>query len=530
MFYSAAHKCLIYDHASPGQVCATIPGARQLSDTKVAVPTDLHSLQIARLLNLPAPPIMEMSGYDWPMEPGKRPYTHQRHMANFHVLHPRGFNLGEMGVGKSLSVLWAADYLMRMGVIQRCLIISPLSTLRRVWADEIMRNFLGRRTSIILHGSHAQRVERLAEKHDFYIVNHDGLAVGTTGAGHHSMGDFAGGIQQRADINLIIADECSAYKDNGSRRTKVLKKTIGDKSYIWLLSGTPTPQAPTDAYALAKIVGGLPGESFYSFQNRTMRKITNFKWAPRSDSAAVVAKALSPAIRYSREECIDLPECVVETRDVPLSPTQEKAYKDLKKNLQVSINQGQTITAVNEAVVRLKLIQIACGAVYGHDREVHKTDAAPRISVLKEVIDEAGAKILVFAPFTAVVDMLYSELRSTYGTAAVARVYGQTGQKARDDIFIRFDQDPELRIIVCDPQTMSHGLNLQAANTTVWFGPTDRLETYDQANARMTRPGQKNKMLIVRLASTPVEREIYKRLEQKQSLQGAILTLVEEDR
>jgi len=531
MFYSPQHRVIVYDHPFPGQVVASIPGAKQLTDTKVAVPDDLHSLQIARLLNLPAPPLLDMMQYDWPSLPGRTPFAHQRHMASFHALHPRSFNLSQMGTGKTLSCLWAADFLMRVGAVQRCLIISPLSTLVRVWQDEIIRNFTGRRTSTILHGDRDRRIARLGDKHDFYIVNHDGISIGSGTAGPRStVGDFAALLRDRDDIDLVIADECSAYKDARTRRTMVLKAVIEKKPYVWLLSGTPTPQSPTDAYSLAKLVGNLPGESFRSFQGRTMRKITEYKWAPRVDASAIVHKALQPAIRYSRAECIDLPECLIETRDVALSPTQDKAYKDLKKNFRVVLGEGKAVTAINEAVLRLKLIQIACGAVYGPDREVHKTDAAPRVSVLKEVIAEAGAKILVFAPFTAVVEMLYKELRSEYGSGAVARVYGGTSQGQRNEIFRAFEQEAEPRIIVADPGTMSHGLSLIAADTTIWFGPTDRNEIYEQANARMARPGQKNTMLIVRLTSTPAEREIFKRLADRSSMQGAILTLVEEDR
>lgn len=531
MIFSRAHNVVVYRHPAPEQVCAAIQGARRVNGEHVAVPATLFSLQLARVLGLPVPNLLDLSEYDWPMQPGRQPYAHQKYMASFMALHPRSFNLSEMGTGKTLAALWAADYLMQQGAVKKALILSPLSTLKRVWDDEIFRNLCGRRTVSILYGTREERLAKLKQDVDFYVINHDGLAIGTKRAPREMiLGPVARAIQEREDIDLIIGDEASAYKDATTERSKVLMRVVAEKPYIWLLSGTPTPNSPTDAYSLAKLAGGLPGESFRSFQAKTMTKITQFKWLARSNASEIVRKALSPAVRFSREECIDLPECVVETRDVELSPTQQTAYKALKKDLQVVLGQGRVVTAVNEASLRIKLLQIECGAVYGEQREVHKTDAAPRLTVLKEVIDEAGAKIIVFAPFTSVVDMLYLALKETYGEETVARVYGSTSQSSRAEIFRRFESESEPRIIVADPGTMSHGLTLVAASTIVWFGPTDRLETYAQANARIHRPGQTRKTLIVRLASTAIVREIYKRLEEKQSLQGVILKLAEGDR
>lgn len=531
MIFSKAHNALVYDHPDPQKIAASIAGAVAINGSKVAIPATLFNLQLAGIVGLPLPPFMEMMGYDWPIQPGRKPYTHQKYMANFMAMFPRSFNLSDMGTGKTSALLWAADFLMRQGAIHKVLVLSPLSTLKRVWDDEIFRTFVNKRKSTILHGSRHDRLERLHRDVDFYILNHDGLGIGTSRVSNKMvLGPIATHIKDRQDIDLVIIDEASAYKDGATLRSRILRQVLQHKPYIWLASGTPTPNAPTDAWSLARLVGNLQGESFQGFRGRTMLQISQFKWIPRTNASNIVRTVLTPAVRFSREECIDLPECVVETRDVELSPTQDKAYKELKKELKVTLGGGRVITAVNEAVLRMKLIQIACGAVYGQNREVLKTDCGPRLNVLKEVIDEAGAKVLVFAPLTSVVNLLYQELGQEYGSGAVARIYGDTSPKSRNEIFAAFETEEDPRIIVADPGTMSHGLTLVRANTIVWFGPTDKGETYDQANARINRPGQVNKMLVVRLASTPVEREIYRRLAEHQAMQGAVLKLVEEDR
>lgn len=534
MIFSRAHNVVVYDHQDPGIIVGAIAGARKLSETRVAVPADLFSMQLARVLGLPIPDLLTLNGYDWPIQRDRKPFAHQKYMASFVVAHPKAFNLSDMGTGKTLATLWAADYLMQQGVVHKAVILSPLSVLS-VWDDEIFRNLCGRRKATILHGEAQKRLDRLRLDVDFYLLNHDGLKVGSSWVARGSrgremkLGQLISTIIARKDIDLVIVDEFTAYKEWATRRTKIMARLAAEKPYVWLLSGTPTPQAPTDAYAPARIVGNLESESLRSFKSRTMRQVSTFKWLPTIGSADIVRKALAPAVRFSRAECIDLPECVIETRDVEMSPTQEKAIKDIKKDLRALVGKG-AITAINEAALRTKLIQIACGAVYGENHEAHRTDAAPRIKVLKEVIDEAGAKILVFVPFTSCVDMLYAVLKEGYGEKAVARIYGDTAQGTRAEIFRQFETASEPRIIVADPSTLSHGVTLVAANTIVWYGPTDRGEIFHQANARINRPGQKNRMLIIQLVSTAIEREIFRRLAAREALQGSILRLVEEER
>ena len=98
----------------------------------------------------------------------------------------------------------------------------------------------------------------------------------------------------------------------------------------------------------------------------------------------------------------------------------------------------------------------------------------------------------------------------------------------RNKIFGEFRNTAEPRILLADPATMSHGLTLVEAATVVWFTPTDRTELYIQANARINRPGQKRSTSVVQIVSTPIEREIFRRLESNQSLQGVLLGMVRE--
>lgn len=526
MLYSAAHNACVYrlPPVQVAQIGNCVPEARLLSAECVAVPCTVSNMQTMLKLGLKTTsPILHK--YDWPHSPlkFKDPFLHQKVMAAFLTLNPRAFNLSDMGTGKTLAVLWALDFLMKQGIVKKALILSPLSTIYRVWEDEIFTHFLSTRRASILYGDRNKRLSRLSEAADFYIINHDGLGVGASkGNRGVVLGDLARAIKENPDINAIVVDEGSVYKDSGTQRYRVLRATLQNKPYVWWLTGTPVPVEPTNAWSQARAVRPDYQESLMSFRDRTMMRISQFKWVPKHGSTEIAASILTPAIRFKRDECIDLPECMVETRDVELSPAQKKAYDELKKTLKTEVGKGQ-ITAINEATLRLKLIQIACGAVYGPDHEVNKVDCAPRVAVLREVIEQVEHKLLIFAPLTSVINLLFHELKNDY---EVERITGNVSAKKRGEIFGAFQSGDNLRIIIADPRTMAHGLTLTRANTIIWYGPTDQPEIYQQANARINRPGQRNQMLVVRLAATPVEREIYRRLDHRESMQGLILDLV----
>jgi SNF2 family DNA or RNA helicase len=241
-----------------------------------------------------------------------------------------------------------------------------------------------------------------------------------------------------------------------------------------------------------------------------------------------VKKLLSPAVRFAIEDCVDLPPTTTQTREVALSAEQDKAMKDLKKNLQLQLSQG-VISAANEAVLRLKLIQIACGAVYDSSHVAHYLDATPRLNELLEVIEESARKTIIFAPLTSVVELLHTKL-TKMTKHKVSLIHGGVTSNARAQIFQDFQDGGagSAHLLVADAGTMSHGLTLTAATTICWYGPSERTEVYLQANKRIARPGQQFPTTIVQLASTPTEREIYKRLANNENMQGVMLKLAEE--
>lgn len=525
-YHDAKRNLLIYKPVDLDRMLKVIPEAKRVNDL-VAVPRTLYNSQLLRWLDYPITPIMD--GYDWPCHPSIKPLPHQKVMANFMVTHPRCFNLSDMGTMKTLATLWAADWLMSQFPKGQChaLIVAPLSTLRRVWGDTVFKNFLGRRTFQIVHGSAKQRALQLEQPADFYIINFDGVGLGASTRPKIELRGLSRILADRTDIQIVIVDEASAYRDSRTKRSRIARMVFGERSYVWLLTGTPTPNAPTDAYGLGKLVNNAFGKSFTTFQAQTMIRLSQFKWVPQRDGYEKARELLRPSIRYDIKDVWDGPEMTTQQREVELTDEQVKALTALKRNLALRLESGATIDVVNEAALRLKFLQISLGAVYDADHKAHETGAEPRLQELEDVIEQAPGKLLVFAPLTSVVNMLYSRLHANH---ACEIVNGNTSQKDRDRIFQDFQQSEQPRILIADPGTMAHGLNLWMAQTVVWYGPTDRTELYLQANKRAHRPGQRYPVTVVQLTSTPLEREIFGRLDRNETMQGLLLQMVREDR
>ena len=255
---------------------------------------------------------------------------------------------------------------------------------------------------------------------------------------------------------------------------------------------------------------------------RTMQKLSMWKWVPKPGAHQEVRKLLNPAIRYDIKDVWDGPELTTQQRHVPLTAEQTAHMRDLKRQMQTEVSKGVMITPANEAAMRAKFIQISLGAIYDAKHDSHRIDSAPRIAELRNVIEETDGKVLILAPLTNVVKMLNTELKEH--TREV--VNGETSPKERSRIFNEFQAGDNPRLLIADPGVLAHGLDLWKAKVVCWYGPTDKVEQYLQANKRAHRPGQRYPVTVVQLTSTPTEREIFRRIASNESLQGVLLNMV----
>lgn len=453
---------------------------------------------------------MSLSNYQWP-----GPYTpmsHQIETTRFMADNPRSFVLNDMGTGKTASALWAIDYLIEHGYIEKALIVAPLSTLERVWRDEAFKLITHRRVQL-LYGAAQKRKEAYERDWDIGVVNYDGLPI------------LAKHIATDSKLNCILVDEATAYRNSNIARFDLMERLSERMDYFWLMTGTPTPQAPSDAYGLAKILrNGLAPKFFGSFRRATMFEARPHRWVPKPDGYEKAFRILQPAIRYRKEECIDLPPMTIQGWDIDLSKQQRTAYKYMQKKMKLEFSHsGGHITAVNAADKINKLRQIACGVIRDTKAgEYLVLDHKPRLEATLEAIEHASAKTIVVVPFKGIINHLAYEIGQHY---SVGLINGDVSTKRRNQLVTEFMNTPKPHVLLVHPRVMAHGLTLTAADTMVFYAPIYSNEENQQIIQRINRPGQTRKMTVVQLGATGIEWQMYNTIDKRAEGEARLLNL-----
>jgi SNF2 family DNA or RNA helicase len=188
---------------------------------------------------------------------------------------------------------------------------------------------------------------------------------------------------------------------------------------------------------------------------------------------------------------------------------------------------GTQVSAVNAAAGLNKLLQISGGAVYTDKREVIEFDISTRLKALDEVIEETEQKVIVFVPYRHTIEVVARHL--TDNNVSIAIIQGDVSATQRAQIINMFQTMDEPRVLVVQPQSASHGVTLTRADTVVFWSPVMSVETYLQCIARMDRVGQINKMTVVHLQGSEVEKKMYAMLQGKVDMHTKLVDLYREE-
>jgi SNF2 family DNA or RNA helicase len=505
------NKVLVVRTRNPKRITTAIPKSTEMEQqgdiTAVAVHWGLKEAQALKTLGIKKVPSPIDKDYDWPgIYP---PMAHQRETASFLTLHPRSFCFNEQGTGKTASAIWAADYLLNIGAINRVLVICPLSIMQAAWQNDLFK-FAVHRGVNIAYGDRNKRKAIINGPAEFIVINFDGVGI------------VADDIKN-AGFDLIIIDEANAYKNPRTERFKTLRRILTPDTWLWMMTGTPAAQSPLDAYGLAKLC--VPTNTpllFTSYRDMVMYQLTRFKWIPKPNAEQVVHDMLQPAIRFEKKDCLDLPDMTYTSRFAPLSAQQAKYYKQLKKDMLISAA-GEDISAVHAASNINKLLQISCGAVYTDTGSVIEFDVSDRLNAVLDVIEEASHKVLIFIPYTHAIMLLKDFLDKQHITNDI--INGYVNVSKRNEIFKRFQEEDNPKVLLIQPQAAAHGVTLTAANVVIWYAPVTSSEIYLQANSRAHRQGQKNPVTVVHIEGSPVETKLYSALQSKLDFHERIIDL-----
>jgi len=495
----------------------TVKQKRRVAEGVWAFPFEERTVQMVRQFSgvyVPAP-IEEL--YDWPIEQGWKPMSHQIDIAQFLTTHRRAFNLSGIGTGKTKSTFWALDYLMSNGDIRKALIVAPKSTISYVWGREIYKNYRRRRVAV-LTGPVKKRVHDLRNSGaDVVVANHDAL---------RHMHEYLA----TAGFDAFVIDESTAIKTYSAARSKAFRdivKRAGDP-FVWLLSGAPMPQSPMDMYGQAKVVcpDRIPPTKS-AFEDETMYRINPMIVKPRPGAEEKIYKWIAPcSIRYALEDCEDIPPTHFVPVDVEQTEQQRTIIADMLTKAEHELAEGK-ITAVNAAAKLNKILQVAAGAVIYTDshneRDAVFIDCDPRFDALDDMLDASTDPFLVFTPWIATMRRVREWLEKS-GRKFVF-VNGNTPDRER---LAAFDavQAGECDGLLANADTMAHGITLTRAHQMLWWGYSPRVETYIQTIGRVRRKGQTKKQNVFNLFSTEQERVMYAGIQGGISAQETLLDMI----
>lgn len=452
-----------------------------------------------------------LSQYEFPAS--KPAFAVQRTTVAMMTTNPRDYVLNGIGTGKTRCTLWAFGYLKRMGLATKLLVAATISTLHRVWARELTFEF-PYLTYVVVYGDKAKRLKLLARDVDVYIINHDGVGVL-----EHELG-------ARPDIDAIAIDELAVYRNGKAKRTQIMRSLAATRYWVWGLTGSPRPKSITDIWGQASIVTPWTIPKYFShFRQALQYREGPFKWVDRDGAEEKGFKALQPSVRFALSDVTELPEKVMQYVEVPLGKDQKRVY-DAMRGKALALIGSQQIDALNAGAVLQKLLQIALGWVYTRDGQTIHLDNEERIQTIVDYVDACTQKVLVFVPFKSALSGISAAFKANDIEHCV--VSGDVKLKVRNEYFNAFQDTTQYKAILAHPGCMSHGLTLTAADTVIWGGPVTSLETFQQANGRITRIGQMFKQLIAMVGGTRVEHKLYTLLGTNETLQNKLLSLVEE--
>ena len=416
------------------------------------------------------------------------------------------------GLGKTSITLAMFDILRRQGLARRLLIVCPLRVLYEVWPEEVeLWDEFQHLRVVLLHGKDKDKA--IHRDADIYVVNFDGLEW------LESKGRL-----KVINPDVLVVDESTKLKNTRTRRFKSVKPMLNKFKRRYILTGTPSPNGLLDLFgqifildqgvALGRYISHYRAEYFDNF---------GFDWMPRKDTQQRVSKRLEHMVISFGDENIELPQLVENDVWVELPPAARKTYDEMETILITQLTGGEVVKAVSKGVALGKCRQIANGGLYSYDDENNRHTTilhTAKLDAVVDLVDElSGQPALIAYEFQHELEQL---LKAFPG----ARWIGGGAKPMEVKTTIQMWNAGELQVLLGQPQSMGHGLNLQGGgDTVIWAGLTYNAEDYDQLIKRIHRSGNKHSHTYVHrvVAKNTVDAAILAALRFKDRTQAVLM-------
>ena len=405
----------------------------------------------------------------------------------------------DVGTGKTVISLTAADHALLNGDVKRWLVLAPLLVATDTWAAEPEQwEHLQHCNMAIACGDEKQRWDAINGDADIVVMNYENL--------QWLMSLFPRPRKGQPDplpFDGLICDEIDKLKDVSTNRFKDFRNRIKAFRKRIGLTGTLIPNKLTEAWGQTYIVDGGQsfGRSFYKWRQEHFypTDYNQRKWAPFPNTRAYMIDTLKDLA--FRLRAVGLPEVVPETPHYMTLPDDVRdVYAELERHLFIEVEDDKgklrKIDAANSAVLSGKLQQICSGFSYVDKTKEAVWHSTERFEWLAGLIERLGGKqLLMFYHFNEERDEL---LRRYPGLPYLGG--GVSNAKARQHIAAWNNGD--LPLMALHPASAGHGLNLQRSGahhiaflTMPWSGGL-----YKQVVGRLARRGQSAERIHVHTA------------------------------
>lgn len=444
------------------------------------------------------------------------PYGYQRYCIRRMVEQPYLGLFIDMGLGKTVSTLMAVKALKYDRLcVRKVLVIAPKKVAEATWTAEKDKWQQTRCLSMsLVLGSEKQRLEALSAHADIYVINRENIPW--------LVGLYSKKLEWPFD--MIVIDESSSFKNPRAKRFKALCKVLPRVNRLVELSGTPSPQGLEDLWSQVYLLdrGERLGGRFTQYRERyfypgAKNGYVVYNYTPKPGAKEAVMRKLSDiCVTMKADDYLDLPEMVEHPVPVKLSPKAEKDYRTMERDYVLQAEaEAEDITAASAAALTTKLLQIANGAVYDEDRGVHEIHEC-KLDAFSELVEALpDEQILVFYSFRH--DLTRIEARLDADGRKHRRLDGPEAVKEWNE--------GRAGILLAHPASAGYGLNLQGGgHHVVWFSPTWNYEQYVQANARLHRQGQKERVIVhLMTAEGTRDEDVLRALSKKEKAQEYVI-------
>lgn len=442
------------------------------------------------------------------------PHDYQKHSIEFILNNPYCGLFLDMGLGKTVTTLTAInDLKYDMFEISKTLVIAPLRVAEETWSTEIHKwNHLKHLTISKVLGSESNRKKALRQEADIYIINRENVCW------------LVAYLDSHFPFDMIVIDELSSFKSAKSQRFKSLRQIRPNIKRVVGLTGTPAPNGLIDLWPQIYLLdmGARLGKTISSYRENFFvpgrsngHVVFNYKLKD-SGEERIYEKISDICMSMKSEDYLQLPEKIDNYIDINFSDKLKSTYIEFEKTQVLRFMDSEEITAVNAAALTNKLLQFANGCLYDENlnvKEIHKL----KVDALDEIVDTANGKpVLVFYSYRHDLQNINKHLK---------KYKPRVLKKAKD---IEDWNKGEVQLLLAHPASAGHGLNLQAGgNIIVWYGHTWSLELYQQANARLHRQGQENRVIVHHLVSKgTMDEDVINALSSKAEGQEALMDAV----